>query len=99
MPKPALDFHPDAIDEAVAAALWYRDRSARAGERFLDEIERAVDSITEAPNRWPKYLHGTRRYVLLKFPFSIIYRASEHRLVVFAIAHAKRRPGYWKSRL
>ena len=99
MPLPALDGHPDAGTEAVAGALWYRERSVRAAERFIAELERAIDLIVEAPNRWPEYLHGTRRCVLLKFPYSIIYRASEARITIFAFAHAKRRPGYWKDRL
>jgi plasmid stabilization system protein ParE len=94
-----LDVHPDAGAEAEAGVLWYRERSIRAAERFLAELDRAVDLIIEAPNRWPKYLHGTRRYVLLKFPYSVIYRASETQITIYAFAHAKRRPGYWKERL
>jgi plasmid stabilization system protein ParE len=99
MPQPVLDVHPDAGAEAEAGVLWYRERSTKVAERFLAELERAVDLIIETPRRWPKYLHGTRRYVLLKFPYSIIYRPSEARITICAVAHAKRRPGYWKERL
>jgi plasmid stabilization system protein ParE len=99
MPEIALDVHPEAALEVEAGLLWYRERSRRAAERFLSEIERAIGLIVETPNRWAIYLYGTRRYVLLKYPYSIIYRASPDLITLYAFAHAKRRPGYWKGRL
>jgi len=54
--------------------------------------------ILAAPQRWPAYLHGTRRIVLKRFPFSVIYRLLEGQLQIVAVAHHKRRPGYWRTR-
>ncbi len=82
MPEIVLDVHPAASLEAEAGLLWYRERSVRAAERFLSEIERVVGLIVEAPNRWPRYLHGTQRYVFLKYPYSIIYRAAPGRITI-----------------
>lgn len=99
MPPSELDVHPEALLEADAGLAWYLGRSRGAGERFYTELERAIDLILSAPLRWAVYLHGTRRYVLYKFPYSVIYRPVGEQVLVYAFAHAKRRPGYWKARL
>jgi hypothetical protein len=59
----------------------------------------AIRLVAEAPHRWSKYLHGTRRLVLQHFPFSVIYLDDPELATVIAIAHGKRKPGYWKHRL
>jgi plasmid stabilization system protein ParE len=69
-----VSFHPDAIEEAVATARWYRQRSARAAERFVDELPEAVDRITDAPQRWPLGPRGTHKVKLPCFPILVIYR-------------------------
>jgi plasmid stabilization system protein ParE len=94
-----LEVHPDALLEADAGLAWYLERSPRAAEHFLEEVERALKLILEAPERWPPHLYGTRRYVLYKFPYNVVYSVSGDLVRIYAIAHAKRRPGYWKSRL
>jgi len=82
----------DALD-------WYLVRSLQAAEAFLKETERAVTVIAEAPGIWPLFEAGTRRYVLHRFPYNIIYRETEGGVEVIAVAHHKRRPRYWCSRL
>ena len=99
MPAADLEIHPDALLEADVGVAWYLERSRGAAEHFFAEIERAIELVLEAPDRWPLYLHGTSRYVLYKFPYSVVYRVSGDLVRIYAIAHAKRRPGYWKSRL
>ena len=98
MNRVSLEFHPEAVAEARAAREWYAERSPLAAAVFMDEIERATEMIMEAPNRWPRYLHGTRRYLLRRFPFSVIYRVAGTSVQVIAVMHGKRRPGYWKTR-
>jgi hypothetical protein len=75
-------------NEAPAAAL-----------DFEGEFQRAVSAVADAPERWPLYLSRCRRYVLRQFPFSIVYRILEVEVLVLAVAHAHRRPGYWRKRL
>ena len=67
-----LSFHPDAIEEAEAAARWYRQRSARAAGRFVDELNDAVDRIVDVPQRWPLGPRGTRKVKLPCFPILVI---------------------------
>jgi toxin ParE1/3/4 len=90
---------PRAWQEIEAGADWYLQRSADASVGFVAAISDALDCISEAPQRWPKYLYGTRRFVLHRFPFSLVYLDESELLVVVALAHSKRKPGYWRQRL
>jgi plasmid stabilization system protein ParE len=94
-----LYLHPAAVEEAVAAARWYRERSPRAAARFIDEINHVIEKLIEAPHRWPQGPHGTRKIKLPCFPFAVIYRESKETIQILAFAHGRRRPGYWQARL
>ncbi len=99
MTAAALELHPDAVEDALDGFAWYLQSSERTADHFFAEVERAVQLILERPDAWPPYILGTRRFVLTKFPYSVVYRTQGARTVVYAIAHAKRRPRYWKDRL
>ena len=98
MPPMEVRFHPEAAEEVETARQWYAERSPPAAEAFLDELDLAVERVREAPHRWPRYGKGARRYILPRFPFSMIYRMKAELLEVVAVAHHRRKPGYWKSR-
>jgi plasmid stabilization system protein ParE len=78
---------------------WYRARSAIASGEFRATVSGAIRNIAQSPQLWPKYLHGTRRFVLQRFPFSIVYLDDPELMTIIAVAHSKRKPGYWKERL
>lgn len=94
-----IELHPEAIAEARDARQWYEERSSVAANAFMAELDLAIDRICESPNRWATYFHGTRRYLLIRFPFLVVYRESKDKLQVIAIAHGKRKPGYWHHRV
>jgi len=94
-----LLFLAAARAEVREAFDWYHTRSRRAAAQFLAEIDRATLLIRESPNVWATFEAGTRRCILNRFPYSIIYREVGDDLHVVAVAHHKRRPGYWRSRL
>jgi toxin ParE1/3/4 len=94
-----LEYLEEALEEAEAAAGWYADRSLTAAAGFSEEIDAAEEAIAEFPEAWPSFAHGTRRYLLRRYPFSIVYRIGSGRILIVAVAHAHRRPGYWKSRV
>lgn len=94
-----LQVHPAALDEAEAAIDWYAQRSRRAAEMFLDELERAVEQIAGNPHRYPVYEFGTRRLVMRRFPFLIVFRETAAGVEIIAVAHGRRRPGYWRERV
>src|SRR5678809_549509 len=93
-----VSFHPEAVAESAAAHDWYRERSPRAAARFLAEIDRAIARILERPTCGAEHRSGTRRYPFRRFPFVLVYRVLRSEIQVLAIAHGKRRPGYWRHR-
>jgi plasmid stabilization system protein ParE len=94
-----LELLDEATDEAEEAARWYAQRSASAAVGFSDALAVAIWQIQEAPYRWPPHHHGTRRILLRRYPFGVIYRVDDARIVIIAVAHTSRRPGYWRERL
>jgi toxin ParE1/3/4 len=93
-----VEIHPEAITEARAAREWYQARSADAAKAFLAELDAGIASIRSAPDLYPSYLHGTRRYVMRRFPYLVVDRVVSATIQVVAVAHGRRRPGYWKTR-
>lgn len=83
----------------MAAFEWYAERSVAAAEGFREELRHAVEMVSTAPGRWPRFSGRTRRYVFPRFPYSLVYRMFVNDVEVVAVAHGKRRPGYWRSRL
>lgn len=94
-----LLFHPAAVVELEEAHAWYAERSASAAERFLTEVWHGLAEIAAAPERWSPYRVGTRRYLLRRFPYSLVYEVAEGRPRLLAIAHDRRRTAYWAVRL
>jgi plasmid stabilization system protein ParE len=94
----ALEYLAEALGEAEAAARWYAERSPTAALAFSEELDAAESAIARLPDAWPPHEAGTRRYLLRRFPFSVVYRVEAKRIVIVAVAHARRRPGYWRSR-
>ena len=93
-----IELHPLAVAEARAARRWYARRSAGAALRFMDELDRAIERIATRSQICPEYLHGTRACRLRRFPFVVVFRESEALTRIVAVAHRKRRPGYWRRR-
>jgi plasmid stabilization system protein ParE len=94
-----LEIHPAALAEAEDALSWYAERGSRAPSLFIAEIDKSIKLILDAPLRWPVYEEGCRRFPLVRFPYLIVYREKSSQLIqIIAFAHARRRPGYWRSR-
>ena len=93
-----IRLHPLAADEAEVARSWYFERNGDAASEFLAELNAAMTAISEAPGRWPRLDIRYRRFLLRHFPFSVVYLPLADRVEVIAIAHHRRRPGYWRDR-
>lgn len=98
MPGRSVRFHPAALDEAQAAAEWYGNRSRGAAEAFLNELDRTIDLISQHPEQYQSYELGSRRAMLHKFPYMIVFREGTVGIEIIAVAHGRRRPGYWRDR-
>lgn len=87
-----------AEQDFTEALCWYAERSQQAAERFDAEFRRALDSIKADPRRFPLCDERHRYFLMRRYPFQVIYREHGEDLVIIAVAHAKRRPGYWSGR-
>ena len=88
-----------AEEEMTEASVFYDAASRGLGEDFLDDIQQAIDRVCEYPQIGEVVASGLRRLLLHRFPFSIIYSEETDLILVIAIAHHARRPGYWQSRV
>jgi toxin ParE1/3/4 len=98
-----VEYHAEAAEEVEAAAAWYNVRHAGLGLRFFDAVEAIEDLIVEHPISGSAFLGrrvpgGVRRHQVPGFPFAVIY-VTDPRLIIVAVAHGRRRPGYWRNRL
>ncbi|MGH7572646.1 MAG: type II toxin-antitoxin system RelE/ParE family toxin [Gemmatimonadota bacterium] len=84
--------------EFLEAVDFYEARTPGLGADFIDEIERAVGNITANPRAGLPLEGNTRRVLLRRFPFSLIYEAQGDQALVVAVAHHSRKPGYWRDR-
>jgi plasmid stabilization system protein ParE len=98
VPARGVKLVAEAAAELRAIERWYGQRSETAARAFIAEFDHAVVAIREFPESWPPYKKGTRRFILRRFPISIVYRTEATVIYVLAVAHAKRRPGYWRRR-
>jgi toxin ParE1/3/4 len=94
----ALEYLAEAVADAEGATRWYAERSPAAARRFSEELDAAEEAIAAHPEAWPAYQHGARHYLLRRYPFSVVYRIEPERVLVVAVMHHRRRPGYWRQR-
>jgi|SRR3990172_6613667 len=99
MAAATVRFHPAAAQEAESTYDWYAARASTAAHAFREELRHAVDAVAHNPLTWPRHGRRARRYVFPRFPFSLVYRVRGDEVEVLAVAHGRRRPGYWRSRL
>ena len=91
-------FDPDARAEFLTSIRYYEDCQPDLGRRFRSAVEASVHRIAETPFRYRVFHAPFRRYLLPKFPFAIIYSIEPDHIRVIAVAHTRRKPGYWLSR-
>jgi plasmid stabilization system protein ParE len=92
-------FLSPAAAEVAATAQYYEDRSPGLGAEFIDDLNEVILRACEFPDSGAAYERGTRRILFRRFPFELIYEAGSEPVVVIAVAHQRRRPGYWRGRI
>jgi len=93
-----IDFCPEATRELEASADWYAEQSSAAAHGFAIAVDTALRKIEENPERFLKVDRRHHACSLERYPFQIVFRHDGSTIYVVAIAHAKRRPGYWRAR-
>lgn len=89
---------PEAMEDYRAAYAWYHKRGEHLSAAFEAEVDHALERVGAAPGRFAKYDDRHRFFLLRRFPFSLVYRVEDDRVLVVAVAHAKRKPRYWEGR-
>lgn len=94
-----LEFLPEASAELFEAADYYESKQEGLGRRFRNEVLEVCGLIVQQPLLWRERAGGYRRVNCPVFPYYIAYFIRGDLIVVAAVAHGHRRPGYWKQRL
>lgn len=94
-----IEFHPRAAEELRQALTWYRARSLRAAERFVQQTIRAVTRLMADPRSYPVIAKGFHYVRVSKFLFVLVYQVrGANDVFVVALAHTSRRSAYWRGR-
>ena len=94
-----VNFHPEARQEYLDAIAWYLTHSKTVARAFQQEVHQAVDRIRDGPSQWPIFDGKVRWFRLNRFPYLLYFEVLSTNVVqVLAVAHANRRPGYWRNR-
>jgi plasmid stabilization system protein ParE len=91
-------FHPNAQRELLEAISYYRSCKPGLEIEFVEEIYSSIQRILRFPKAWSSLSIHTRRCLIKRFPFGIIYSEQEGEIVIIAIMQLNRKPGYWKKR-
>jgi plasmid stabilization system protein ParE len=94
----SVRFHDEARLELIAQVGYYEAAREGLGDAFNSEVEAIVEVVARNPDSGLQYNFGTLRKVLKRFPFSVVYVVLPAEVVILAIAHFRKRPGYWRDR-
>ncbi len=96
--KPII-FHPEATEELEDAISFYEAQKPGLGQDLLTEVEKAVSQVQQFPSIGVRYGQPPfRQWVLRRFPYLVFYLELPEAIWILAVAHGKRKPGYWKDR-
>ena len=94
-----IEFHPEARTEFLEATSRYESHVPGLGTRFISEIDRCLKLLLQSPGIGAGFGNKLRRFPLNDgFPFSLVYAVHDHTLLVVAVAHQSRKPGFWRHR-
>lgn len=93
------DFHPEALEEYREATLYYAERDPALALRFVEAVEEAISRILESPERWRVLDEDVRRCLTRVFPYGVLYTIEPWFILIVAVMHCSREPGYWKRRV
>jgi len=94
-----VEFTAEARDDLFDAAEYYEQKETGLGQRFRDQIADVLRTVITAPHLWRERPGGYRRVNCPVFPYHLAYVIRGETLVVVAVAHGSRKPGFWRDRL
>lgn len=93
-----LEIDDEALAEAAEAREYYSAIQPALGRDFAERLDRSMARILAQPLLWPAFTGRTRRYLMDRFPYAVVYRIKDDAIRVLAVMHQHRRPGYWTPR-
>jgi hypothetical protein len=91
-------FHPEAEVELNDSVDYYDERQEGLGLEFTKEVYAAIESISEFPLAWTPLSLNTRRRLLKRFPYGVVYQPKGDELIIIAVMQLNKKPGYWRHR-
>ena len=91
-------FHPEALKEYADAVRYYTEQRTEVAQAFINAIDDAVYRVRESPTRYNAIDDDVRRCMTRRFPYGILYTIEQDYILILAVMHCSREPGYWKSR-
>ncbi len=88
----------EASEELDASIHRYESQQPGLGSAFLSEFRQTRERIGELPKVGRIVRADIRRRQIYRFPYAVLYRATDKEIVIVAIAHRRRRPGFWHGR-
>ncbi len=92
------EFHPEAYAEYEEAARYYAGRDRDLANRFIAAVEEAIERVLDSPTRWRIVDEDVRRCFAHVFPYAVLYTIEPEFVLIVAVMHCSREPGYWKAR-
>lgn len=92
-------FHPRAEEEFDDAVDYYESCQSGLGLEFAEEIFASIERIAAYPDAWAELSTNTRRCIVNRFPYGVVFQIKSGALRIIAVANLQQRPGYWKNRL
>lgn len=94
----SYSFHELAEKEFFVAIEYYEENQPGLGLQFSEEVNATIQRICDHPYAWAKIDPKTRRCLTNRFPYGILYRVTENKIIIMAVMHLHRKPGYWENR-
>lgn len=92
-------FLPEAETELLKEVSYYSNSAVGLGIKFATAVEEAVAMAAANPDGGSPAPHGTRKRRVNGFPFSVVYKPGTAGILIIAIMHHRRKPGYWRGRV
>ncbi len=92
-------FHQKAKEEFELAIDFYEETRKNLGEEFIEEVYQTIKRVKDFPEAWHPMTKSTRRCLVNRFPFGVVYRVESNVIVIVSVMHLSRKPDYWHNRI
>ena len=93
-----VSLHPEAVEELEQAVIYYEDCQSGLGKQLSQEIDASIKLILAFPHAWSVLEDGTRRILVRRFPYGLLYCLRDNEVYILAAMNLNRSPDYWKKR-